>query len=405
MKEPWEWDESDIVSLIENSVPESLNLEFKASAALTDKGWRKEFAKDVSAFANSAGGTLVYGIRESRHTHEAESIDEGYDPLKFTKERLEQVINSTVQRRIEGIKYHPVPLTTTNPNRILFVIQVPESNQSPHMANNRFYKRFQFESVYMDEYEVRERYSRVTFPGKDVVEAWRDDAINPLISTLEDAALCLRSEQWTWSHYHDAFGGLREIGKHGQYSANAEDFIGRHSEIGSFLNAHDAALVELNNAGKVLFEKVAKGSFIRDVFARATSEESLGKLEAENPNRFKGTTAFEILAELFGRNPNEQERLDALAEWAINGAAPTNIDSMLVFWRAYGELFRNVAIYDDYRPSVERAREKLLEIGQCLMTRLKKIRKELSERHNVAQASRPSLDDPYGGLAVRERLY
>jgi Putative DNA-binding domain len=403
MREPWEWQESDILSLIENNVPESPNLEFKASAALTNKGWKNEFAKDISAFANSAGGTLIYGIREGADTHEAESIDEGFDPLEFKKERLEQVINSTVQRRIEGIKYHPVPLTTTNPNRILFVIHVPESSQSPHMANNRYYKRFQFESVYMDEYEVRERYGRVTFPGKDVVEAWRDDAINPLISTLEGAADRLSSEKWTWNHYERAFGGLNEIGEHGQYSANAEDFLSRHSDIGDLLYAYDAALQRVNGAGEVLFDKVAKSSFIRDVFAYTTSEDSLLKLAAENVNRFKVNTSAEIYAELFGMDQIEQERFDHFAEWAINGSKPTNnIEVMLIFWRTYGDRFRNLVIYpplNEYRRNVEKARQELVELGQSLITKLKIVRTELSERHNVAlQAARSSVANPYDSL-------
>jgi hypothetical protein len=43
----------------------------------------------VSAFANSAGGTIIYEIRENKSTHEADSIDLGYEPSKISKERLE----------------------------------------------------------------------------------------------------------------------------------------------------------------------------------------------------------------------------------------------------------------------------------------------------------------------------
>ena len=94
-----------------------------------------------------------------------------------------------------------------------------------------------------------------TFPGKDIVEAWRDDAINPLIGALESEALCLRSKRWTWNHYYNAFGGLTEIGKQEVFSANAEQFISKYSEIGDSLKAHDAALTTLNEAGKKLFRK------------------------------------------------------------------------------------------------------------------------------------------------------
>lgn len=57
MKPPWEWDESDIQELVAGQVQESLTLDYKACDALarTD-GKKKEISKDVSAFANSAGG-------------------------------------------------------------------------------------------------------------------------------------------------------------------------------------------------------------------------------------------------------------------------------------------------------------------------------------------------------------
>lgn len=325
------------------------------------------------------------------------------------KERLEQIIDSNIQRRIDGVRYNAVRLNKTRPGKVLFVVYVPESARSPHMANHRFYKRLEFESKAMEEYEVRERYGRVTFPGKDVVEAWRDDAINPLITTLESNAQCLRSETWTWNHFHEAFGGLAALGNHRQFSANAEDFISRHSEIPDSLSKHDEALMVVNNEGKMLFEKTARSSFIQDVFAWATSEESLGKLGADNAHIFKGTSASEIFTELFGVNPNVQERLVFFAEWAINGVANTNVDPMVAFWRAYGDGFRNLVIYpplSEYRRNVEKAREELLEIGLSLMIALKDIRRELSERHNVAlQATRLGVDDSYGGPRTRGGFY
>ena len=245
-----------------------------------------------------------------------------------------------------------------------------------------------------------------TFPGKDIVEAWRDDAINPLISTLESEEMCLRSECWTWNRYDSAFGGLTEIRKQKLFSANAEDFISRHSEIGDFLAAHDAALTALNNAGKVLFENAAKSSLLRDVFAAVTSDESLERLKAENLNIIDGTTATEIHKELFGGDRSEQERLDFFAQCAINGATPTNIDSHLAFWRAYGGRFRDAVIHNEYHRHVEEGRERVLAIGQSLLATLKRLRKELSERHNVAvEAPRSSFGYSDGGLGSRVKLY
>jgi hypothetical protein len=169
MKQPWEWNEADILELISNGVQESLSLDYKACASLgrTD-GKKKELSKDVSAFANSAGGTIVYGVIENGHV--PTNIDSGYDPADITKEWLEQVINSTIERRIDGIRITQVALITTQPGKVLYVVSIPQSNHAPHMASgNRFYKRFNFESVLMEEYEVRDVARRSETPNLQLI--------------------------------------------------------------------------------------------------------------------------------------------------------------------------------------------------------------------------------------------
>lgn len=130
MKQPWEWDEDDIIRLVDERVSESINVEFKGCGALRGDGWRTELAKDVSAFANSAGAAIIFGIAEDRNTHEAKSIDGGYDPREINIESLEQVINSRIHRKIEGIRYNVISLNKTNPGRVLFLLYIPESSRA-----------------------------------------------------------------------------------------------------------------------------------------------------------------------------------------------------------------------------------------------------------------------------------
>lgn len=402
MKPSWDWEESDILSMIEDRVPENLKLDFKACDALrpTNKFWKSELIKDVSALANTVGGTIIYGVNEDRITHQAASVDEGYDPAELKLERIQQIIDDNIERTIEGIRYNSVHLDTTRPGKVLLVISVPKSGRSPHMANHRYYKRLEFECKPMEEYEVRERYGRVSFPGKDVVEGWRDDAINPLLSTLESLAYRLRTEKWSWNHRSGSFNGLDKITEPVQSSPNGEDFVSRHSEVLELLQQHDAALAVLNSKGKRLFEELAKSTFIREVFAWVTSDESLAKLGADNPAQFRNRTAQEIYAQLFPSDRKEQDRFDDFAEWAINGEAPTDRNyELYIFWQTFFDRFRNLVIFppiSDFRADVETTRGQLLEIGQTLKTTLRKIRSELSEKHNIAQGSPPPSESVYG---------
>jgi predicted HTH transcriptional regulator len=107
--------EAELSQMITNQIEENLHLDYKGAGSLaaTD-GKKKEFAKDISAFANSDGGIVIYGMLEygdiaQRH------LPEKLDPIDRTvisKEWLEQVINSNVQPKISGLTIHPIPLAS-----------------------------------------------------------------------------------------------------------------------------------------------------------------------------------------------------------------------------------------------------------------------------------------------------
>jgi hypothetical protein len=152
------YDFETIKSFIENEIEESIHIEFKSAGALSKKdGQKKEVSKDVSAFANSDGGIIIYGIEEKNHKAHSFSFIDGNE---FTKEWLEQIISSTVNRNIPELKIFPIRNNGIISNTI-YVVQIPSSLDAPHMARDKkYYKRFNFESVPMEEYEVRQLYGR-----------------------------------------------------------------------------------------------------------------------------------------------------------------------------------------------------------------------------------------------------
>lgn len=172
-KDPWTWDENDLLNLVTASVQESLELEYKRSESLEKTDARRdEISKDVSSFANSAGGVIVYGMKENRHI--PTGLDQGCDPYVISKEWLEQVINAKIQRRIDGIRVAQIALRTTAPGRVAYVVSIPQSARAPHQAaDKKFYKRFNFASVAMEEYEIRDVANRIGAPSLAIQLAFR----------------------------------------------------------------------------------------------------------------------------------------------------------------------------------------------------------------------------------------
>lgn len=158
-KPSWEWVENDLLQMKRDRAQESLHLDFKQSGSLGQQDKKKdEISKDVSAFANSDGGDIVYGVSETGNPPSTfGDIDAGIDPASTSPDWLEQIINSRIQPRIKGIRINPIDLIVTKPGKFVYVVNIPPSPDAPHQASDKkYYKRFNFQSVPMEDYEVRD---------------------------------------------------------------------------------------------------------------------------------------------------------------------------------------------------------------------------------------------------------
>jgi hypothetical protein len=134
---------ADLDGLVRNQIPESMTLEYKESLLLDKPDERKEFLRDITAFANTRQGHIVYGIREGR--------DKGVpgelcgmpvvNPDQW-KLRIENVIRDGIAPRLYGTQIGD-PVAVGN-DRFAVVIRVPRSFNAPHMVllgDDRFYYR------------------------------------------------------------------------------------------------------------------------------------------------------------------------------------------------------------------------------------------------------------------------
>lgn len=155
---------AELEALHTGSIKESLTLEYKASGAVdkTDKK-KDEIAKDASAFANAAGGQILYGMTEQDHL--PAGLDAGLDPTEFPGIWFEQVIQQNVTPQIEGLRIQEVPLDPQHA-RVAVVVTVPAAlSRAPHQAKDgRYYRRHNFSNQTMNDSEIRDTMRRATTP-------------------------------------------------------------------------------------------------------------------------------------------------------------------------------------------------------------------------------------------------
>lgn len=160
-----QWTEADLLTFITDEVEESTTLDYKTADALR-KDKRNEITKDVSAMANTEGGILIYGLKEHPQKRHVPEKLEPIDRQAFSKEWLDQII-SNIRPHIEGLTIHPVPLSSGTFD-VAYVVEVPKGETAHQGTGLKYYRRRNFESVAIEDYEIRELMSRATVPKASV---------------------------------------------------------------------------------------------------------------------------------------------------------------------------------------------------------------------------------------------
>lgn len=169
----------ELPRMLARQEPESLHLDYKARDVLllmppTSREKRAgEVSKDVSAFLNSDGGTIIYGVREKTQGKQnlPEQFDshlDGYGANEMSKEELENLITSNIQFR-PGPDLFCVTVVKMD-ERYVFVVDMEKSFQGAFQAKDkRYYKRFNFKAEPMEHYEIEDVRKRATSPDLRIV--------------------------------------------------------------------------------------------------------------------------------------------------------------------------------------------------------------------------------------------
>ena len=150
--------EESLRGFLSLSIKEWYYLDYKvALSGKTDKEAKREFLKDVSAFANAAGGDLIIGALQPKDGLSVDDQLVGIDDGDDVAGSLERLAAASLDPRVSGLLVVSVDLKT---GRSCIIVHVPPSMSRPHMVSHdghrSFYIRHTESSVAMSTHEIRE---------------------------------------------------------------------------------------------------------------------------------------------------------------------------------------------------------------------------------------------------------
>lgn len=176
----------DIDALVANAVSEGRTLDYKESLPGNSDSEKYEFLADVSSFANSSGGDILYGIREKRDAGKLTGIPEAADGVTVTSVdaeilRLDNIIRDGIAPRISNVRMIAIPGFARGP---IILVRIPNSWLSPHMISkreSRFYARNNAGKYPLDIAEIRSAFA-LSESLPDKIRRFRDDRIAKIVA-------------------------------------------------------------------------------------------------------------------------------------------------------------------------------------------------------------------------------
>jgi len=177
-----------VEELVSDHSPETLHLEFKCKAHEGQPGKlhdddKKNLAKAISAFANTEGGCLVFGISTAGGKGDAPDQAKKAQPISAIgafKGRVEAILRDVVNPAPAGIELEAVEDRPGSDHGVL-AIYVPQSIGRPHRAN-------------MGPGDVREHYYQRSGSRSDIMP---HSMLAALLGRVPSPSLYLRF--WIWS--------------------------------------------------------------------------------------------------------------------------------------------------------------------------------------------------------------
>lgn len=136
--------QADIQRLIAERVQEGQHLDFKRELPTAwDAAAKHDLLADVTAFANSGGGDVVFGVDENEAAEASAIVPQAFASVDQEVRRLQDFLLNLTEPRLPGVQVHALPVTEGDATGYVVLIRVAQSWAGPHRVktNQHVYVR------------------------------------------------------------------------------------------------------------------------------------------------------------------------------------------------------------------------------------------------------------------------
>jgi Putative DNA-binding domain len=353
--------------------------------------FKTELAKDLSAFANSGGGHLIFGIRDNGSI---DGVDEFYSTSERTREWLEKMVSTLIVYPLKDFRVHEVSLSSLTKlpeGKTIIVIDIGDSKLAPHQSfdSKIYYHRVGSHSKPAGHHYISLLFGRSRFPSKEVADSWIRKVINPLMDYLavENENLEQKRRLWEVKEEYFFYGSFQPIitlltNDSTIYDFDTlEQFLDFTPQIEELLVEHDQIKVKINEQFNMLYDEIEKLPMITEHFKDITTTEKLLEL-AKTDFDLEKYKQEDLYHQIIGFDNDEKKALNFIFTLMINKLTKWNGNRTFnLFWEKEGE---NIISFLKYPPllsfdqQIDNSYKDCHEINLELIKQLKEKRKNLS---------------------------